>query len=207
MDWDTALGVCASVIVSFGGAGAIIRGVAKFLVNRIADRLQEKYELKLSKELESFKTILGNKSYVSKTRFDTEFQIYRQLSEITVTMVKEVSQLFPTFTRDTRNDYEAYKEKYDIALEKVVSFQDALAANAPFIPGEIYLIFRDLETKCKTQLDDFIDFRLKSDAKKNIADCGAAYREVWARTRELQTDLDTIIQKLREYLANLEVIE
>ena len=41
-------------------------------------------------------------------------------------MVKEISQLFPRFTRDARNDYETYKGRYDTALEKTVVFQDTL---------------------------------------------------------------------------------
>ena len=106
MNWNTILEIGAAIVVAFGGAGAIIAGVTKFSVNQIADSLQKKYDLKLNKELEAFKNTLENKSYVSKTRFDAEFAIYRQLSGITVTMVKEVSQLFPTFTRDTRDDYE-----------------------------------------------------------------------------------------------------
>lgn len=149
MNWNTILEIGAAIVVAFGGAGAIIAGVTKFSVNQIADSLQKKYDLKLNKELEAFKNTLENKSYVSKTRFDAEFAIYRQLSGITVTMVKEVSQLFPTFTRDTRDDYETYKGRYDTALEKAVAFQDELAGSAPFIPAEIYSLFRDLEIKCK----------------------------------------------------------
>ena len=206
MNWNTILEIGAAIVVAFGGAGAIIAGVTKFSVNQIADSLQKKYDLKLNKELEAFKNTLENKSYVSKTRFDAEFAIYRQLSGITVTMVKEVSQLFPTFTRDTRDDYETYKGRYDTALEKAVAFQDELAGSAPFIPAEIYSLFRDLEIKCKQQLGDFVDFRLRPDSEEYITECKDEYKEVWKRTRQIQSDLDTIIDKLREYLAQLEVV-
>lgn len=206
MNWNTILEIGAAIVVAFGGAGAIIAGVTKFSVNQIADSLQKKYDLKLNKELEAFKNTLENKSYVSKTRFDAEFVIYRQLSGITVTMVKEVSQLFPTFTRDTRDDYETYKGRYDTALEKAVAFQDELAGSAPFIPAEIYSLFLDLEIKCKQQLGDFVDFRLRPDSEEYIAECKDEYKEVWKRTRQIQSDLDAIIDKLREYLAQLEVV-
>ena len=206
MDWNTILETSAAVIVSFGGAGAIIAGVTKFAADKIADKLEKKYELKLSKELESFKSKLENRSYVSKTRIDAEFGIYRQLSVTAVTMVKEISQLFPRFTRDARNDYETYKGRYDTALEKTVVFQDTLAANAPFISEEVYLLFRNLEEKSKRQLGDFIDFRLRPDANDYVMECKEEYKEVWRRTQEIQSDLDTIIQKLREYLATLEVL-
>ena len=128
------------------------------------------------------------------------------MSVTAVTMVKEISQLFPRFTRDDRNDYETYKGRYDTALEKTVVFQDTLVANAPFISEEVYLLFRNLEEKSKRQLGDFIDFRLRPDANDYVTECKEEYKEVWRRTQEIQSDLDTIIQKLREYLATLEVL-
>ena len=86
-------------------------------------------------------------------------------------MVKEISQLFPRFTRDARNDYETYKGRYDTALEKTVVFQDTLAANAPFISEEVYLLFRNLEEKSKRQLGDFIDFRLRRQKQRWCYSC------------------------------------
>ena len=81
-----------------------------------------------------------------------------------------------------------------------------LAGSAPFIPAEIYSLFRDLEIKCKQQLGDFVDFRLRPDSEEYIAECKDEYKEVWKRTRQIQSDLDAIIDKLREYLAQLEVV-
>ena len=42
-----------------------------------ANTLEEKYSLKLSKELELFKSNIENKKYISRTKFDTEFQIFK----------------------------------------------------------------------------------------------------------------------------------
>lgn len=207
MEWETIWKTLSAIIISFGGAGAIIVAVTKFSVNRIADSLEKKYELKLSKELETFKNRLENKSYVSKARFDAEFQIYRQLSEITVTTVKEISQLFPTFTRDCRDDYDTYKQRYDLALEKTVKYQDTLASCAPFISADMYSLFSTLEVKCKSQLGAFVDFRLRPDAEEYVKECKDAYKDVWTRTKDIQKDIDIIIEKLRDHLAQLEVME
>ena len=43
--------IVSTVIASVGGIGAIIVFVVKLCSNIIADRLEKKYELKLSKEL------------------------------------------------------------------------------------------------------------------------------------------------------------
>ncbi len=40
----------------------------------------EDYKKEINKEMEQYRTILANKNYVSKTRFDAEFTIYRELS-------------------------------------------------------------------------------------------------------------------------------
>lgn len=217
MNWGAAFQIVVTAIVSFGGAGAIISAVIKFTSNRIADRLQKRYELKLSKELENFKSKLskeqeyfksklGQRSYVSQTRFDAEFKIYRELSGAVVTMVKEIERLFPIVTRDLDNNQKALEERYGIAREKVVVFECVLATNAPFISEEVYKFFRALEEKCKEQLRDFIDFRLASDASRNVAECREENREAYKRTREIRSDLDKIIQNLREYLATLEAL-
>lgn len=126
MSLNDILKIALTIIGCFGGVGAIVSATVKFTSEKIAERLEKKYELRLNKELEEFKNKLENKSYVSKTRFDTEFSIYRQLSESTVIMVKEVSQLFPRFTRDTRDDYDTYKKKFDSAIDKTVIAQDSL---------------------------------------------------------------------------------
>lgn len=45
MDWNTILETSAAVIVSFGGAGAIIAGVTKFAADKIADKLEKSMNL------------------------------------------------------------------------------------------------------------------------------------------------------------------
>ena len=169
MSLNDILKIALTIIGCFGGVGAIVSATVKFTSEKISERLEKKYELRLNKELEEFKNKLENKSYVSKTRFDTEFSIYRQLSESTVIMVKEVSQLFPRFTRDTRDDYDTYKKK-----------------------------FYEIERKCKEQIEDFIDFRLRDDFMQYIEEC--------KRASEIQNDWNELLEELRVYLSSLEVV-
>lgn len=207
MEWDIVLKIVLSVIASFGGAGAIIVAVTKFASENIATRLEKKYELKLNKELEEFKDRLAGKSYISRARFEAEFEMYRKLSEVTVNMVKEVSQLFPRFTSNSRTDFDTYKTKYDLAVDKVVIAQDALSAFAPFISADIYTSFNELEKKCKIQLGDFRDFCLRPDYEMYVQEYEEEYKNAWQRTTEIQNDLDVIINNLRNHLSKLEAIE
>ncbi len=46
--------IVAGIIAGFGGFGAVIVLVIKFSANIIANRLAEKYSLKMNKELEKY---------------------------------------------------------------------------------------------------------------------------------------------------------
>lgn len=201
--WKIVLGILASV----GGISGLILTVIKFSSDIIADKLSKKYELRLSKELEIYKANIDNKLYISKAKFDTEFQIYRQLSKAFVNMVKENYALFPTFTKDCRDDYDTYKKFHDKSVDAIIIAQDELAANAPFIPENMYDSFSEIEKLCKEQLSDFQDFRLRPDAEAYIKDCPQEYKETYKRTKLIRDKLQLLIREVRDYLSKLDVIE
>ena len=82
MEWDDIWKIVLGVITSLGGFSVIFIAVIKFSSDIIAKRLEEKYTLKLNKELEKYKSNLDNKIYITKTKFDAEFSIYRDLSKV-----------------------------------------------------------------------------------------------------------------------------
>ncbi len=95
MNWGKIAEIALTCIASVGGVGAIIIAVVKFSSSIMADRLSKKYQLQLDKEIEKFKAELNKKEYVSKTRFDAEFSIYRELTSAFSRMVTNVSILIP----------------------------------------------------------------------------------------------------------------
>lgn len=201
------LSITGACIVSAGGIGAIIIAVIKFSCKTIAESLSKKYESKLNKELEQYKAGVENKIYISKTKFDTEFQLYRQLSKSFTSMVKNVEQLFPAFTKDVRDEYEKYKTLHDRALDAIIVAQDELYTSAAFISVDLYNSFFEIETLCKRQLSDFQDFRLRPDAKEFQKDCREAFIETYKRTREIDEKFNKLLEVLREYITRLDVIE
>lgn len=74
------LQIAIAVVISAGGISGILLAVIKFSSNIIADKLSKKYEFKLNKELEKYKTHLDSKIYITKAKFDKEFELYQQLS-------------------------------------------------------------------------------------------------------------------------------
>ena len=75
MDWDEIWKIILCAVGSAGGIGAIIVASIKWSANIIANHLSKKYEVKVTKELEKYKTGLENKIYISKTKFDVEFAL------------------------------------------------------------------------------------------------------------------------------------
>ena len=108
MTWDDVLKIAAAVFAGVGGISGIIILAVKFASNIIAKRLEERYTLRLNKELEEYKSTLENKNYISNVRFDREFEMYQELSEKTSkeaieTKQKVLSNLSDAIIKDMRN--------------------------------------------------------------------------------------------------------
>ena len=157
--------------------------------------------------MELYKAGVENKIYISKAKFDTEFQLYRQLSKACTDMVKDVSQLFPSFTKDVRDDYEKYKRLHDSAADTIIIAQDEIRSSVPFISAELYEEFCNLEKLCKLQLSDFQDFRLRPDAKEFRDDCREDFQNTYKRTREINECFNNLLENMRKYIVKLDVIE
>lgn len=146
---EIVLGILAGV----GGISSIILAGIKLSANTITKRLEEKYTLKLNKELERYKSNLDNKIYISKA----EFEIYRELSKAFFEMVKDISILIPlgltSVPADPEKKYD--EEIYKEAMESTVKAQDILNGNIPFISEEIYNAYDEILKLCRQQVNAF----------------------------------------------------
>jgi hypothetical protein len=82
LGWDSLLKLMGSIVLSLGGGAAVALFIFHFMADRLAERLKGKYQLELDKKIEGYKANLDNKKYVTKTKFDTEFDLYRKLSKV-----------------------------------------------------------------------------------------------------------------------------
>ncbi|RFZ77336.1 hypothetical protein DS742_19295 [Lacrimispora amygdalina] len=204
--WEIVLGI----IAGFGGVGVIILAIIKFSAEQIARRLEEKYSLKLNKELEKYKYNLDNKIYISKTKFDTEFSIYKELSKAFFDLVKDISLLIPTGVTTKIADEKAQKEYenklYSDAVEKAIVAQDALNSNAPFIQSDLFNKYNIIFQLCNRQLKTFerrwnVLIMASQEEKESFS------TEDYNRTDEINTKFSELNEKIRTYLATLDVIE
>ena len=201
--------VVVACIVSAGGIGGIVIAVVKFSSDMIASRLSAKYENRLQKEMEKFKTELSKKEYVSKARFDTEFEIYRELSQSFCGMVKDISVMIPagfSWKPAEEEDQKKYENKcYEAATDSVVKAQDALYSNAAFIPQQFFESFEEILKLCKKQINVFT-FRYNVLSLQTEKEKCSLSPEDYNRTEEINKKWIEHINKIREYLASLDVL-
>ena len=81
MTWDEIWKMVSAVIVFFGGAGAITVATVKYAIGIMSKRIEQKYEAKFDRELEKYKVLSYEKTYVTKARFDTEFQAFKDINK------------------------------------------------------------------------------------------------------------------------------
>ena len=210
MDLSQVLSIATACIISAGGVGGITIAFIKFSSNIIAEKISAKYENKLEQTLEKYKTELSKKEYVSKVRFDAEFEIYRTLSKEFSTAVKNISLMIPygfayfPADKDKRKEYE--NKQYVDANNAVVKAQDALFSNGAFITEELYNKYYEILKLCGKQVDAFLMHNNKSLLSLQSADEPYDLKD-YERTRTIKEKWLELNNDVRCYLSKLEVVE
>lgn len=210
MNWNDVLKIIIAALASVGGISGLIVLAVKFASNIIAERLSQKYELKLQKELEAFKSTLTKKEYVSKTRFDAEFGIYRELSKAFFNMARDINSLIPAGYSErpaNEDDYKKHqKECYCNSSQSLTIAQETLVQNAPFISEELYNDFLELVTLSRLQILAYkrrynVLYLAPQEEKEMYTS------EDYERAIKIPQKFDALNRKIRNYLASLDVAE
>lgn len=205
--WQTVFAIIGSV----GGAGVIIVAIVKFTSDIIADKLSQKYELKLNKELEEYKAGLDKRTYISHARFDMEFSIYGKLSEAFLSMEQATYWLFPEglerLPLDEEERRKVYSARHEKACEAIEKAEKVLDTNAPFIPAEIYESFDEIRRLCTRQFNMYTWCGPLSNRHNYSEVVLNQEMECFDRTREIAEKKEHLMARLREYLEKLEVVE
>ena len=208
MDWAKIAEIAVAVISAVGGSGAIIVFVGKWTFERIADALSKKYQLQLDKEIEKYKTELSKKEYVSKTRFDTEFSIYRELTTTFAQMITDISLLIPAGYVEVPADEKVRQEEeqnhYVQANNSVVKAQEALYSNEAFIPKKFCDSYQEFLKLTRLQL---FAYSRRFNVLYFCEDKNSFTQEDYKRTKEIHEKWDLFIEEIRNYLSSLDVID
>jgi len=216
MDWDAIWKIALAIIASVGGIGVVIVAIVKYCGDRIAERLQMKYQKKMDQELEKYKWILEQSAYVKKARFDVAFQIYQDLFASFNTLVNDIFWLYPTaldritsiYHDDDKGLLDACTKRYDKAQ---IAYDDAiriLGSRAPFITKENYRKFKSILDLASKQLNAYqFANPYRSQHFPSETDRGSIEQEGYKRTDEIEKNWVELINDLRDYLATLEIVE
>lgn len=124
-------------------------------------------------------------------------------------MVKDISVMIPAGFSWRSAEEEAQKKYedhcYKVATDSVVKAQDALYANAAFISQQFFESFEEILKLCKQQLNVFA-FRYNVLSLETEKEKRSLNMEDYKRTEEINQKWIEHINKIREYLASLDVI-
>lgn len=158
--------IVAATIISAGGIGGIIIAAIRFSSNIIAERLSKRYELKLNKTIENYKTHLEKGNYISRAMFDKEFEYYQLLS-------RKYTIAFNSF-----NLYYGIKySKLDvIPIDEINIYNPKLEELAKDIIGGKKVTEVQMDTLKSNIAEQFLEFKKVLDESESFID-GEIYSE------------------------------
>ena len=102
---------------------------------------------------------------------------------------------------------ELKQKNYESAVDNYNAANLAITRNAPFIPKEIYDDFDEIRNACRTQIsffflgvEKYVGLEVPDDLKKERENC-------FERTTDINDKLNTLLEKLRNYIARLDVLD
>ena len=188
-----------------------ITAIIAFSIPPVRDFVMKKFQLSIDKVLEDKKSLNERKNYISKVKFDTEFNIYREMSKNYFYLIKQVNKLIPYgistapvfITKTEKDEYE--KKIYQDTLDVYLLAQESLNANAAFIFEDFYNEYKEILTLCSEQLEVFQQrWNLSYSALKEEDKLPTI--EDFKRTKEISERFEKLSSKIRNYISNLEVL-
>ncbi|MCL2018928.1 MAG: hypothetical protein FWG70_04135 [Oscillospiraceae bacterium] len=168
---------------------------------------------------------LTHKTHISKARFDTEFQVYRDLSKAFWILIFSTCRLFPRLdhfpakkgykhTPDEEKTREMYIERYKNAIEFQNTAVEVLSTNAAFIDKSIFDMFENISKKCRQHIYDFDEWRLSkyrmSDYEYNqlleIYRDDEDFKNRFKFGDKIYKEMQDLTEILRKHLDKLEMI-
>ena len=208
MTWSDVGKIIVTIVASAGGIGGVVVFLVKVIIEKIAERMSKKYEIKLNKDLEKHKSNLINMNYISKTQFDVEFEIYRSLTKRYFTMMVSINNIFsPNYRQDISNgvDLERIKKDAINLVEKTADAQDCLFENAAFIPKNLYEKYDTILEKSLDLFWEYNDALCKEQLESTVLNnewCDERHQ----RAKTIDETYRELNNELRDYLRSLTIV-
>jgi len=165
---------------------------------------QKSIDNKYQKQLENLKAKNDKINYISKTQFDAEFVMYKELSKATY----KVKILFVDYLKRIldksfdANFVESYK---NVAIE-ITDFQEILASYSPFINKNLNEHFENFRMYVNKKIK-FIQIESEKEIKKEITENEFIKSVCSVKFEKIEQLHENIVNNLRAYLQSLKVQE
>ncbi len=166
------------------------------------------YEIDLSEfesKKEEVKPTAGNKSYISKAKFDTEFKIYQDISETLLTMTADTGLLFPRdldpLPQDNDKETAVFEELARKAAASRAAADKTFKRYAPFVPKKLFGLLEVVLAKCGQQLYWYSKIVLNANASGYLVEKEACA----GRANEISDLQGLFMDDLRKHLDSLDV--
>lgn len=204
-----------NIIIECLVSACSIVGIVKFTADKIANMLFAKCEVKLQGELEKKKTLNERKNYISKAKFDKEFELYQDLSEKQITLVYDIGESVMVARGMYKDEADEVKRFMERFTEDINNAEISLKRYGCFISKEIYEQYKRLDKMGSDiyKLSLFL-YNLRFvysqketfKFKEKIYDEDTAAEEIERLQKTVSGLSDEIIDQIREYLNALDVI-
>ena len=192
--WQSLLIALVPAIITALFSAVVAIAVAKNNIDHAKQELQNKYQLERN-------------SYIKKIRFDTEFEIYKEISEKLISLAIFIQKLFPQGIHyepvDPNERIENYLKLNTQASEYITAANMAINSHAAFIKEEWYNRSLEIKALCVKQANLFYFLKLNSPQRfSGIGD--KEEQDCYQRTNEITDKVDILIKDLRIYIQNME---
>lgn len=154
---------------------------------------QKSIDNKYQKQIENLKAKNDKLNYITKTQFDEEFSIYKDLAEKSFNAVVSLQIVF-FHINNSEHTYNSVKERYNIARDNLNSFQLQIHKYYPFMKKEI---FSEYDILAKEISERFASIKDKNENFETI-ETTVTEEEIWA----LYTDVN---EQIKKYLQTIKV--
>lgn len=212
---DTFFEFIGKTVLAVGGAGFIITAVSAFISKIWADLYMKKKTAEYDKQIEYYKNILElerekykalNEQAIHKNKiiFDTEFEIYKEISP---KLINTVEELFRYLVLRPLNE-----ESFIICQTQYLDFSSSISKYASFIEKDIYNLINAFSNHIgKLIINNEFDIKEKYEATKNgtieTEIDRKTYNELYSLYEDINNRKNVIIDTIRIYLRSLAEIK
>lgn len=186
----------SDILGLLGGVSVIITGLIAYFGKGVLEHYKS-YLDKTSKRLDALYT---RANHVSKSQFDTEFQIYQEVWKLLIPLKQNTLQLRPILDSvdPKKSEEERIKERLSDFQEAFIHYRNTIEKNKPFYSKEVYEKLNEIRHICRKEAIQY----------QNSSKDWEKYWKSQEENRQVITSLiDESCETIRSRIKSLKIVE